>query len=141
MNGLIFNIARWRFELKRYYGTWGSRRKPEQLCCTVTSASLLSVPFNNLLSTEPSCYFCESILRVFILLLNFSYSESASACLASIMLHEITAHVAFQVDATCGLSPTRGRSWSSGCMRRSVSLGFKASLFYPLIQLRQTAKR
>jgi len=44
MNGLIFNIARWRFELKRYYGPWGSRGKPEQLYCTVTSSSsLLSV--------------------------------------------------------------------------------------------------
>jgi len=43
MNGLIFNIARWRFELKRYYGPRGSRGKPEQLYCTVTSASLLSV--------------------------------------------------------------------------------------------------
>jgi len=43
MNGLIFNIARWRFELKCYYGPWGSRGKPEQLYCTVTSASLLSV--------------------------------------------------------------------------------------------------
>jgi hypothetical protein len=49
----------------------------------------------------------------------FSYSESACAFLASIMLHEITAHVALQVDGTCSLSPATGRSWSLGFMRHS----------------------
>jgi len=77
MNGLIFNIARWRFELKRYYGPWGSRGKPEQLYCTVTSASLLSVILfarQQLSFHRTLPLFCESILRVFILLLIFFHT-------------------------------------------------------------------
>jgi hypothetical protein len=109
MNGLISNIATWRFEQERYYGPQGRGTNSPAchfrfpcVCHAICSSTILFPP-------KAYFHFYKRFLSIFILLLYILFHIQKTACgfLGSITMQGITVRITFQVDVMCNIYPAR----------------------------------